>query len=87
MIIVRNKKQVSNRVLPEGYNSWLEYYEVESKNKSPQCSNLICFDKAKVGAHVDVVGEKGDHITPFCKSCSTVESDIDVVKNWVIELK
>ena len=61
--------------VPNGYASWLEYWEKRTGRKSGKCQNLLCkSDDNEIsdleGCHVDVVGRSGIWLIPMCHCCN-----------------
>lgn len=65
---ISNVNGTSNRAkLPNGYASWIDYWEKKTGLKAGFCHALCCYDYATDGAHVNVDGY-GDawYIVPLC---------------------
>lgn len=69
--IIENANGTSRFTHPKGYNSWLDYWELQAGRIASQCS--ACENKDDlVGAHVRKVLGDDNHlyIIPLCKSCN-----------------
>jgi hypothetical protein len=57
---------------PNGYSSWLEYWERYTGTKAYYCSSTDCRNSATVGAHVQKADgfDKRYYIVPLCSSCN-----------------
>lgn len=57
--------------IPQGYSSWLEFWEKKAGKKANVCSNMTCTGSAEVGGHVKLVGGTNkEYIVPICYSCN-----------------
>lgn len=67
---------------PAGYESWLEYWELNKERSAKSCEVMSCTKLPEVGGHVMRVG-KADavYILPMCEMCC---SDLrsEVFKAW-----
>ena len=91
---VKNASGTSRYDAPEGYDSWLEYWERKSGKTAWRCSATDCHKLGRanlVGAHVKKVGGSDNHsyIVPLCRECNmrTDEFYVDEVliplpSNW-----
>lgn len=74
MVKVKNLNGTSDK-LPQGYNSWLEFWEGKTGKTADHCGATDCNVKGRdnlVGAHFKKVGV-GDYrhyITPLCRGCN-----------------
>lgn len=77
-IPVKNLNGTSDN-LPVGFNSWLEYWSVNTNNLQLYnkginftCANLNCNETAVDGAHVQIVDseDKTWYIIPLCRKCN-----------------
>lgn len=58
---------------PDGYSSWLAYWEAKTGRKATECNRIGCSEKSNlVGAHVKKVGAGDDswYIVPLCQGCN-----------------
>lgn len=66
--------KVKNLIGTSDNNSkdWKQYWELKTGVKFNLCSNILCNNKAEVGAHVIKVDstDKSWYIVPFCKKCN-----------------
>ena len=70
---VKNAKGSSDDKPPEGYDSWKDFWEEQTKRKFGKCSNAKCKNDAKVGGHVEKVYNLLDdklYIVPLCYDCN-----------------
>lgn len=67
---VKNKNGTSDRKLPGGYESWLNYWEENTKRTAEKC--LGCDSEQDLhGSHVYIVGETAkEYIIPLCPACN-----------------
>lgn len=91
---VKNASGTSRYDAPEGYGSWLEYWEEKSGKTAWRCSATDCHQIGRsnlVGAHVKIVDGSDNHsyIVPLCRECNmrTDEFYVDEVliplpSNW-----
>lgn len=72
---VKNLNGTSERV-PNGYNSWLHFWETKARMRAFSCSNEVCNARAEVGAHVKKEGffDMAHYIVPLCKGCNNKSS-------------
>lgn len=80
MTLVKNVVGSSRFSPPTGYNSWLEYWESQTKEKKNICGAANCSNKDLVGAHVQKANstDKSYYITPICKACNNKTDEFDV---------
>ncbi|MDD3171765.1 MAG: hypothetical protein PHO86_05540 [Bacilli bacterium] len=68
---VQNLNGTGNNDVPNGYTSWLDFWEKKANKKVGYCHAVNCSAKAEVGAHVKIVGETNvQYIVPLCKGCN-----------------
>lgn len=62
---------------PKGYDSWLEYWEKQTKSSKSICGVSDCSNTDLVGAHVQKANSSDEnyYITPICNSCNTGRTD------------
>lgn len=86
---VKNIKGSTDRILPEGCTSWLDFYE-QNMGTAPSCAKLGCNGNAEVGGHVRLVDNSNlkDHIVPLCLSCNNVnnEDEFEVTESWLLQV-
>ena len=72
---VKNKKGTSDRVLPAGCNSWLQYWEKTVGKTAEECTAVGCSNKGHLhGSHVFIDGATAkEYIVPLCASCNLAE--------------
>lgn len=60
--------QEGSRPAPDGYNSWIEYWEYATGNKAGLCRVSTCLAYAEDGAHVqlDDPNDNRWYIVPMC---------------------
>ena len=69
-IDVRNKKETSNKALPSGYSSWLDYWEKKKGRKANMCGVINCTGTPVVGGCVVETGLRAkEYILPMCANC------------------
>jgi len=68
MIKVHNLRGTSSSDKPDGYDSWLDYWEKKTGRKNPQCAYHRNGESADVGAHVqkDSMSDRRWYIVPVC---------------------
>ncbi|MDD4520067.1 MAG: hypothetical protein PHI50_04220 [Alphaproteobacteria bacterium] len=75
MTSVKNLNGTSNRQVPSGYSSWLDFWEKKAGKKARECS--ACTSRSNlVGAHVMKAYSSDDkwYIVPLCSSCNNKSS-------------
>ena len=68
MIKVKNLNGTSDRV-PNGYSSWLAFWEAKAGRRATQCNRFLCSATSNlVGAHVKKVdgNDNSWYIVPLC---------------------
>ena len=92
--LVKNVNGSSRFAAPNGYASWLDYWEKKTGITATRCAATDCLKYGRwnlVGAHVQKVGgyDKHWYIVPLCGSCNhrTDEFYVDlplvpVPSNW-----
>lgn len=65
---------------PNGYVSWLDYWEKMSGFEKRVCGATNCCNTDLVGAHVQKVNgtDKSWYITPLCRKCNQRTDTFDV---------
>lgn len=66
----KNINNTSDRRVPSGYNSWLDFYEQKSGKSAKVCKVKDCTSSAADGAHVKKVNSSDNswYIVPLCRS-------------------
>lgn len=73
MAKVKNVNGSSRFSAPAGYDSWIEYWEAQTKEKASSCGATDCSNKKDLeGCHVQKVLGNDQHyyITPLCSACN-----------------
>lgn len=72
---VKNLNGTSNRKVPDGYKSWLHFWEERSGKKAVDCG--CCINTADVGAHVKKCDsyDTSWYIVPLCHGCNAKPSE------------
>lgn len=83
MARVKNINGTSDRDCACG--SWLKHWENFSGDKAYYCSELNCFDKDLVGAHVQKANSNDDYwyIVPLCRLHNAHRGELDVNQQLV----
>lgn len=69
-IKVQNLKGTTGKN-PDGYDSWIEFWEEEKGEKAIYCENMDCDNKANVGGHVFIKETTNkEYIVPLCYDCN-----------------
>jgi len=85
-IDVKNKKGTSEKDPPEGYTSWLDFWEKNKGKKATTCEAMSCNGKPDVGGHVIKSGEGNkEYILPLCYDHNNKPED-EVFKAWENDL-
>ncbi len=81
-IEIKNKKGTSEKTPPNGYTSWLDFWEKKKGKMATKCEALFCSGKADVGGHVIKSGEGGrEYILPICYNHNN-KPEGEVYKAW-----
>lgn len=85
MTKVKNVLGSSRFAAPDGYSSWLDYWEKQTGTKKFTCGASGCSNSDLVGAHVQKANssDKSWYITPLCKACNQRTDEFDVFWNLV----
>lgn len=77
---VKNVNGSGRYSAPNGYSSWLEYWEDKTGKKVSICGASGCNNKDLVGAHVQKANstDKSWYVTPLCRSCNGRTDEFDV---------
>lgn len=69
---VKNVAGSSRFPKPNGYSSWLAYWEAQTGQKAYYCSADNCLRTDLIGAHVQKAYgvDKSWYIVPLCSSCN-----------------
>lgn len=66
-IEVKNKKGTADNDPPDGYDSWIDFWEKKKGKKASDCEAKLCTNRHDVGGHVIKSGEGGkEYILPIC---------------------
>lgn len=85
-IEVKNKKGTADKNPPDGYDSWLDFWEKKKDIKATTCEVLACEGSSDVGGHIIKVGDGSkEYILPMCYSCNNKPDD-EVFKAWEHDL-
>jgi hypothetical protein len=76
MVKVKNVNGSSRFESPEGYSTWLDFWEDKCGKTAWICSAIDCHLLGRdnlVGAHVQLVNstDKSWYIVPLCRKCNT----------------
>lgn len=76
MTEVHNLNNTSDRMPPNGYATWKDWWEAKKGRKFGTCSCLGCTSFAEVGAHVQKRNstDRKWYIIPLCRKCNTKSS-------------
>ncbi len=87
-IEVKNKKGTAERDVPEGCNSWLDFWEKRKDKKATECEVMSCNGEADLGGHVIKInnGSK-EYILPMCVSCNKKEDAFKAWENDLVSVK
>lgn len=67
VIAIRNKRTGPPGILPNGYTTWLEYWEMQKGRRATRCEALHCKESAASGGLVMKVGRSNnEYILPLC---------------------
>lgn len=72
-VLVKNVNGTSRFTAPDGYDSWLDYWEKQSGKHALYCSATDCPHSTNlVGAHVQKVDstDRCYYIVPLCNACN-----------------
>lgn len=88
MIKVKNVNGSSRYVSPQGYDTWLDYWEVKSGKTAWMCSATNCHKLGRsklVGAHVRKVDSTDNcwYIVPLCRECNNRNDEFYVDETLV----
>lgn len=86
-MLVKNVNGSSRFTRPNGYNSWLEYWESQIGLKAHECFAKDCYLRENlVGAHVQKVfsDDKAWYIIPLCSSCNQRIDYFEVPESWLV---
>jgi hypothetical protein len=73
---VKNVKGTANNQPPDGYSSWLDFWEKKKGMKADSCKVFDCSGSPDVGGHVIKVNEGStEYILPMCYSCNNESED------------
>nr|WP_319399958.1 hypothetical protein [uncultured Carboxylicivirga sp.] len=75
-IQVKNRKEGAADQLPNGYSSWLDYWEKKKGRKATKCEALACRETPTVGAHVIKAHMDGkEYIIAICHAHNNKPED------------
>ncbi|WP_299114340.1 hypothetical protein [uncultured Winogradskyella sp.] len=85
-IHVKNKKGTANNNPPNGYSSWLDFWEKKKGKKATICEARYCNGTPDVGGHVIKAGQGGkEYILPICYSHNN-KSENEEYEAWESDL-
>ena len=85
-IDVKNKKGTAHKDPPEGYSSWVDFWEKKKRRKATQCEVMLCSGLRDLGGHVIKAGQGSqEYILPMCYSCNN-KPENEVLKAWESDL-
>lgn len=66
----KNLNGTADRIVPSGYENWLDFYEQKSGKSAKNCKVKGCSNSADDGAHVKKVNSSDNswYIVPLCRS-------------------
>ena len=71
MVLVKNKKNTSNDNPPEGFSSWIDYWNYKKGVKATWCRRCNHDKKYDLnGGHV-IDKNENTYITPLCSECNS----------------
>ena len=83
LIKIRNKKGTA-KPAPEGYLSWLEFWQERKPVSDGICKIYNCSNQATDGGHVIIHGEGGkEYILAICHQCNSQPEDEVMLTNAV----
>lgn len=83
-IKVKNKKGTSDKTLPSGYTSWLDFWEKKKGKEATICEAKGCSGGPDNGGHVIKSGEGSkEYILPICDSHNAKENEYEA---WETDL-
>ena len=79
IIKVKNLNGTSNNYPPDGFDSWLSWWENKKSKMANNCANVNCDGTAEVGGHVKCINTNNNQwfITPLCKKCNNSSNDTE----------
>ena len=82
---VKNVVGSSRFPAPQGFSSWLDYWEKKSGQKATFCGASSCWGTNLVGAHVKKAEgyDQSWYITPLCVSCNQRADTFEVYSTLV----
>ena len=81
-INVKNKKGTSQNSPPDGYLSWLDFWEKKKGKKATKCEVNGCNGSSDLGGHVIKAGEGGkEYIVPMCYKCNK-KPESEIFQAW-----
>ena len=85
-MLVKNIFGSSRFPRPNGYASWLAYWEAQTGYKATYCSASNCVKRDLVGAHVQKVfgNDNKWYIVPLCLSCNQRTDTFSVPDNVLV---
>jgi len=98
MVKIINVAGTSNLPVPEGYDSFFDYWKgyeegrsifhfAPSIDKCPCCKRAV-FQDDLVGGHVRLVDDRSDemYIVPMCKKCNASKDIFEVDKRYIVPI-
>ena len=59
------------KLLPKGFDTWIEYWQKKKKSKAVSCSNVQCLSKRIAGVQVRYAYAEHTKLVPLCERCRT----------------
>ena len=83
---IKNVSGSSRFTKPNGYTSWLAYWEAQTGSKATFCSANGCFSRDLVGARVQKAYSNDNkwYIVPLCSSCNQRTDTFNVPDNLLV---
>jgi hypothetical protein len=77
MSFVKNKPDTSYQDPPNGYGSWIDYWESKKGRPASSCANTRCSNEADCGAHVIKADgyDRSTYIVPLCSECNNYNNN------------
>ena len=83
---IKNLSGTADCKLPNGCNSWKDFYIKRRRSWPSQCGCIYCNESAEVGAHVKKVDSSDNswQIIPLCTYHNNqFGKELDVVGDWL----
>ncbi len=82
LIHVKNLNNTSDRELPSGYFSWIDFWKNKKRldNHDVQCCNIYCYNYDVVSAHVKISDNDNaaEYVVPLCEACNKLTDNIPI---------